>query len=232
VHPRVAIVPALNEEPSVGQSVAALLQCSAADCVIVVDDGSRDRTSARAKEAGATVIRMAKTVGKGAAVATGIARARKMAPALLVFADADLGPSAAEMASVVSAVVEGRGDMAVAGFPQPISSGGFGLVVGLAKRGVRQLAGLDLKWPLSGQRALLAEPFYEVFAGDGAHMPRLDRGFGLEVGLAIDWARAGYTIVEVPTNMTHRETGKDLAGICHRARQFVEVLEALTMRCR
>jgi hypothetical protein len=231
VHPRVAIVPALNEEATVAESVRALLHSGAADHVIVVDDGSTDSTGAEAEQAGATVIRMAHTSGKGSAVATGVARAQHMNPKLLVFADADLGTTASEMASVVSAVVSGRGDMAVAGFPSAKNRGGFGLVVGLARRGIRRLTGLDLKWPLSGQRAISAERFYRIFKTDGALGLRLERGFGLEVGLAIDWARAGYSIVEVPTEMMHRETGRDLPGILHRARQFKEVMRALATRC-
>lgn len=231
MHPRVAIVPALNEEATVAESVRALLHSRAADHVIVVDDGSTDATGAEAERAGATVLRMAQTSGKGSAVATGVARARGMNPKLLVFADADLGATASEMASVVSAVVSGRGDMAIAGFPSAKNPGGFGLVVGLARRGIRRLTGLDLKWPLSGQRAISAELFYGMLKNDGASGIRLDSGFGLEVGLTIDWARAGYSIVEVPTEMTHRETGRDLAGILHRACQFQEVMRALATRC-
>lgn len=109
MHPRVAIVPALNEEAAVAESVRALLESGAADQVIVVDDGSTDSTGAEAEQAGAMVIRMNQTSGKGAAVAAGVAQARDMNPRLLVFADADLGASASEMASVVSAVACCRG---------------------------------------------------------------------------------------------------------------------------
>ncbi len=232
MHPRVAIVPALNEEAAVAESVRALLESGAADQVIVVDDGSTDSTGAEAEQAGAMVIRMNQTSGKGAAVAAGVAQARDMNPRLLVFADADLGASASEMASVVSAVACCRGDMGVAGFPPPKSPGGFGIAVGLARHGIRRLAGLDLKWPLSGQRAISAELFYGIFESGGSSGLRLEKGFGLEVGLAIDWARAGYSIVEVPTEMTHRETGRDLEGVLHRARQFREVMCALASRWR
>jgi glycosyltransferase involved in cell wall biosynthesis len=75
VHPRVAIVPALNEEAAVAESVRALLESGAADQVIVVDDGSTDSTGAEAEQAGAMVIRMNQTSGKGAAVAAGVMKA-------------------------------------------------------------------------------------------------------------------------------------------------------------
>ena len=63
------VIPALNEEGSIGQLVGNVL--SYAGEVVVVDDGSTDDTCAIARDAGATVVRHPETLGKGAALRTG-----------------------------------------------------------------------------------------------------------------------------------------------------------------
>ena len=65
----IAILPAFNEEISIGSMV--LHAREHAERVIVVDDGSSDRTAEIARFAGAEVIRHPKNMGKGAALKTG-----------------------------------------------------------------------------------------------------------------------------------------------------------------
>jgi glycosyltransferase involved in cell wall biosynthesis len=69
------VVPAFNEEPAIGGLVRALAESARWHEIIVVDDGSSDATEARAREAGATVVRHPYNKGNGAAVKTGIRRA-------------------------------------------------------------------------------------------------------------------------------------------------------------
>jgi glycosyltransferase involved in cell wall biosynthesis len=230
----VAVVPALNEQLTVGATVAALLRAGA-ESVIVVDDGSTDSTGRSAADAGAAVVRREHTGGKGAAIADGLllarARIRVRAPraatdpGCVVFADADLGDSAEEIAKVIAPVADGLADMAVAGFPAAAGNG-FGLAVGLARVGVRCLCRVNLKWPLSGQRAVRADVLFGLLDAG----LRLERGFGFEVGLTVDWLRAGYSMVEAPTLMTHRVTGRTIGGFAHRGRQFAAVARALAAR--
>ena len=68
----VALIPGYNEGPRIGAVVRGALEHLP---VIVVDDGSRDDTAARAREAGATVIEQRPNQGKGAALRAGFARA-------------------------------------------------------------------------------------------------------------------------------------------------------------
>ena len=223
----VAIVPALNEQLTVGTTVAALLR-TGVESVIVVDDGSTDSTAQAATDAGGVVVRRERTGGKGAAIADGLSPARaRTGLGCVVFADADLGDSAEEISKVIAPVAAGLADMAIAGFPAA-SGSGFGLAVGLARAGVRCLCGVSLAWPLSGQRALRADKVFTMMDA-GA---RIERGFGFEVGLTVDWIRAGYSLIEVPTLMTHRPTGRTIAGFAHRGRQFAAVARALAMRLR
>lgn len=226
----VAVVPALNEQLGVGKTIAALL-CAGVGRVVVVDDGSTDSTSREAADAGAVVLRRERTGGKGAAVADGLARvyaaagAGEMSPGCVVLADADLGESAREMEKVWSPVVDGRAQMAIAGFPAA-RGGGLGLAVGLARTGIRCLCGVNLTWPLSGQRAVRADTLFHLLESG----MRLERGFGFEVGFTIDWLRARHSLIEVPTLMTHRATGRTVAGFAHRGRQFAAVARALAVR--
>jgi glycosyltransferase involved in cell wall biosynthesis len=69
------IVPAFNEERSVGPLVEKLAGSAAWHQILVVDDGSTDDTAARATAAGATVVRHPYNKGNGAAVKTGIRHA-------------------------------------------------------------------------------------------------------------------------------------------------------------
>jgi len=69
----IAIIPAFDEERSIGAVVAGVLQY--VEHVIVVDDGSRDGTAAVARAAGAVVVVHGSNRGKGCALRSGIARA-------------------------------------------------------------------------------------------------------------------------------------------------------------
>ena len=81
-----AIVPAYNEEATVGGVVAALKSSPLLAEVIVVDDGSSDETAAVAQASGARVVRKPNG-GKGSAVLAGVAATD--APVIALF-DADL----------------------------------------------------------------------------------------------------------------------------------------------
>ena len=69
------VIPAMNEEDSIGQVVEGLRAHAAWREVLVVDDGSQDATAQRAAQAGARVIRHPYNKGNGAAVKTGIRNA-------------------------------------------------------------------------------------------------------------------------------------------------------------
>lgn len=69
------IIPAYNEEPIIASVVAALAEAGPWHEIVVVDDGSRDRTAHEAEAAGALVVRHPYNKGNGAAVKSGIRRA-------------------------------------------------------------------------------------------------------------------------------------------------------------
>ncbi len=83
----VIVIPAYNEETTVAQVVRDAVR--SADVVLVVDDGSRDRTAELARDAGAVVVRHAVNRGLGGALGTGIAAALKLGADSIVTMDAD-----------------------------------------------------------------------------------------------------------------------------------------------
>ena len=82
-----ACIPAYNEEPMIADVVKRTLLY--VDKVIVCDDGSKDKTLANAKEAGAQVIRHEKNLGKGAAMKSLFKEAKKLNADVMVTIDGD-----------------------------------------------------------------------------------------------------------------------------------------------
>ena len=64
-----AVIPCLNEEPAIASVVEGVRRYL--PCVVVVDDGSRDKTAEAARRAGATVLAQSVSAGKGAALQAG-----------------------------------------------------------------------------------------------------------------------------------------------------------------
>jgi glycosyltransferase involved in cell wall biosynthesis len=80
------VIPAFNEEATIGDIVRHIRQVGPYFEILVVDDGSSDRTAERAKEAGATVIRNPYNLGNGASVKSACLKARGD---VIVMLDAD-----------------------------------------------------------------------------------------------------------------------------------------------
>lgn len=105
------IIPAWNEGPRIARVAALAVAHPAIAEVIVVDDGSRDDTAARAAATGARVLRQPVNAGKTAAVARGVAEAQGP---LLLFLDADLeGLTPADLDALIAPVAGARADMSI-----------------------------------------------------------------------------------------------------------------------
>ena len=98
-------IAAYNEARYVGSIVLQARRY--VDQVIVVDDGSTDNTSGVAELAGATVVRHTKNRGKGAAIQSILAEAKKIGPDVLVLLDADAQHDPNEIPALIKPVSEG-----------------------------------------------------------------------------------------------------------------------------
>lgn len=153
------IIPAFNEEKTVGSVVAALRGHPHIGEILVVDDGSTDATAARAREAGATVITLPENRGKAGAMDAGVARARYDT---LLFLDADCyGFTHESVSRTIAPVLEGR----------------FVMYIGINSRKTFWLNRILRFFPvLSGRRALRRELWDAV-------PPQYKKRFQIEIAL-------------------------------------------------
>ncbi len=257
---RVAVViPAKNEAERIEATIDSARRIAGVDLVVVVDDGSTDATSAVAMGADAMVVRHKSNRGKAAAMATGaqlvairedaeradggesfseelhaeprspghtgplpVIDAQGAVPRALLFLDADMGDSAAAAQPLVDAVLGEGVDMAIALLPPQAGAAGMGVVVRTARRGIERATGWEPTQPLSGTRCITRETWE-------ACLP-LAPGWGVETSLTIDALSAGFWVKEIPAELHHRATGKDLRGQLHRAAQLRDVVRALARK--
>jgi Glycosyl transferase family 2 len=204
--PLTILVAARDEESVIGTTVTTLRRSFPDAEVIVADDGSHDRTADVAEAAGAIVLRLPRR-GKGQALSLA---ERAAPPGRLLLCDADVS---GDIAPLLSQDI----DLRIAAFAERVG-GGFGLAKNVARHLIAVLGGVRTREPLSGQRALSR-------AARTASFP-VAAGFGCEVRMTIDTARAGLTVGETDLPLRHRATGRDLRGFAHRARQVRDSLYA------
>ncbi len=174
--PRVAaIIPAFNEERTIGDVVGAVRRCCLVDDVIVVSDGSRDGTVETARRHGARVIELYENLGKGGAIATG------------------LGATDAQVILLLDGDLVGLASDHVEDLLRPVLSGAAEVCVGQIKRDLIQ----TLFPNFSGQRALRRRVLDEI--------PDLHTtGFGIEAALSRHVKTSGLRTCTVPLrHLTH-----------------------------
>ena len=110
---RMAIVPARNEEACIGGVVREIRAVDRELEVVVIDDGSTDRTAAAAREAGARVVSLPFNLGIGGAVQTGFKVAHAEGFDLVVRLDGDGQHVAAELPKLLAPILDGTADIVV-----------------------------------------------------------------------------------------------------------------------
>jgi len=221
------LIPAYNEEKNIKATIKGLESFRDGYCkekgldleILVVDDGSSDRTYERAVESGAEALRLEKNSGKGGALREGIKRVRGD---IVVFLDADLRESSEEVYKLVEPILTGDADVTVARFERVSGKGGFGLVKALAYYGIKFYTGKSFSSGLSGQRAFKRSVLESVGS--------IPDGYAIEVGMLIDILRNGFIVKEVKVSMSHDVTGRDIRGFLHRGKQFMDILKLLISR--
>jgi len=223
------LIPAFNEENNIESTLRGLAAFDTDFCsgrnleleILVIDDGSADKTWEKAASCGARAIRLEKNMGKGGALRQGIKEAKGD---IIVFLDADLKESSGEAYKLIEPILSGDADVTIAKFKSVPGKKGFGLVKALAYYGIKFFTGRRISSGLSGQRAFKRKVLEEI-----GYIPD---GFSLEVGMLIDILKKGFCVREVDVNMRHDVTGRDLKGFMHRGRQFADILKVLISKFR
>ncbi len=107
------IIPALNEEGSVGEAVRGIIEAEPRGLteVLVADNGSSDGTSTAAQAAGATIISQPER-GYGAACLAGL-QAINEDTNIVLFMDADLSDVPEEASKLLAPIIEGKADLVI-----------------------------------------------------------------------------------------------------------------------
>jgi glycosyltransferase involved in cell wall biosynthesis len=211
------VIPAYNEEPAIAEVVRGLRARHAWLEVLVVDDGSSDRTAERAAEAGARVIRHPYNKGNGAAVKTGIREAHGEV-VLLLDADGQHQPEDAE--ALVRAV--GEYDMVVGARSSADQAAlrAFGNAV--LKALASWLTGRPIADLTSGFRAARRDRLLEV-------LPLLPNGFSYPTTSCLALMKAGHSVAFLPIRARKREGRSKLRPFREGVRFLLIILKMVTL---
>jgi glycosyltransferase involved in cell wall biosynthesis len=197
------VIPALNEEAAIGGVVREIPR-GLVDEIIVVDNGSTDRTAEIAAAAGARVVREP-TRGYGAACLAGVLAAADAD--ILVFLDGDRNDDPAELPRVLTPVLAGEADLVLGA---RVGGGARGILTlqqrlgnGVVTALVRVLYGLRLK-DIGPFRAIPTRALLELGMEH--------KTYGWPVEMVVKAARRGYRIVEVPVSCRPRLGRSKVAG--------------------
>lgn len=215
----IAFLPAFNEELRISSTIASLQAIQLIDKIVVINDASTDNTAAIIRELAVDLIDLQKNVGKGGALNTALA---KYSADVYLFIDSDLMGTASEAEKLLYPVVNGECDMAIASFPPAKKKGGFGIVKKFAKWIIKRKTGWEMQSPISGQRAINAR-LMNYLGGFAS-------GYGVEVAMTLDAFSGGFNVMEIPVQMYHNETGRDLNGFLHRGKQLYHIIWMLFVR--
>ena len=201
------IVPALNEEQAIGLVLTAIPGW--VDTVIVVDNGSTDRTGAVAKAHGATVV-SEPARGYGAACLAGLAAVERASrkPDIVVFLDGDFSDRPGDMARIVEPIARGHSDLVIGsrvlGNPEP------GSLTPVQRLGnLLAVALIQLFWDV---RYTDLGPFRGIRYSRLEKLGMTDRDFGWTVEMQVKAARARLSITEVPVAYRPRVGTSKISG--------------------
>ncbi len=202
------VIPAFNEEESIGDVIAAVPAelCGLSTATLIVDDGSSDDTARRAESAGAWVCRIGRNVGQGNALRLGYRLAREVGARFICTADADGQFDPRELPGLVQPLVEDTADFVNGSrrlgrtySTDPVRNLGvvvFGALISL-------LTGVRITDPANGLRAMRADLTAEL----PLRQPQYQTA-----ELLITAISHGYRVVEVPATMHARRAGGTKKG--------------------
>jgi len=193
-HP-IALIPAYNEEATVGIIVGQIRQTWGCP-VVVIDDCSPDATARIARMAGAIVLPLALQLGAWGAIQTGLRYALRQGYRTAITLDADGQHKPDHIGELLDPLVANRADVAIGAFPERASRARR-----IAWLYFRWLTGLKLEDITSGFRAYNHAAMVVLATQEASLLDYQD------VGVLLILRRKGLRITEVPVPMQPRAQG-------------------------
>jgi len=220
---RIAIVPAYNEEANIGRLLDELRAFDAELEVVVISDGSVDRTADVAAERGAHVVRLPFNLGIGGAVQTGFRFAWENGYELVVRLDGDGQHDPSELPKVLAPVLAGDADIVVGsrfiGEDSYRSTASRRIGIRLLAAIVSIIARQRVTDATSGFQALNRKAL-ELFAADYPHDYPEVEGMVMTI-------KHRLRLCEVPVTMREREHGRSSITTLRSIYYMAKVLVAL-----
>lgn len=199
------IIPAYNEQKHIQQVVAGAMKYVP---VLVVDDGSRDRTAEIAEQAGARVLRQVPNQGKGAALRLGFQAALDSGYQAVVTLDADGQHDANEIPSFLEAYERSQADLIIGkrDFNQipPIRR----LANSVGRWSFSWAVGQPVEDNQSGYRLLSRRMMQAVLGSQ-------EKGFEFEVEVIVTCLEKGYQLEWVPISTIYQGEGSHIQPLKH-----------------
>ena len=197
------IIPAVDEEAAIGQVLAEIPKVVSE--VIVVDNGSRDRTAEVARAKGARVVSESRR-GYGQACLAGIAAAR--GADVIAFLDGDHSDYPEQLVDVLAPILAGEADMVIGS--RQLGRRARGAHPAHAVLGTRFCVGIMNL--LFDTRATDLGPFRAITAEALERLQMRDRNFGWTVEMQVKAALRGLRVVEVPVDYRPRIGQSKVSG--------------------
>jgi glycosyltransferase involved in cell wall biosynthesis len=198
------VIPALDEEDAIGL-VLAEIPSEEADLVVVVDNGSRDRTAEVARQGGARVVHEPRR-GYGQACLAGLAEVGEAD--LIAFLDADHSDFPAQLADVLAPLRQGRADLVIGS--RALGRRSPGAHPWHAVAGTRFCVALMNL--LVGTDATDLGPFRAIRREALRRLEMQDRNYGWTVEMQVKARKAGLRVVEVPVDYRPRVGRSKVSG--------------------
>jgi glycosyltransferase involved in cell wall biosynthesis len=204
----IAAIPCFNEQGFIGDVVTRTKKY--VERVIVIDDGSTDKTGQAARAAGAEVVRHENRRGAGAATRSAFEAAKKAKADILLTLDGDGQHNPDEIPRLLSAIVPDQADLVI---------GSRFLKMETNMPGYRKF-GIDvITWLYNLGSKLKITDSQSCFR---AYSRRLidalritEDGFGFSVQVLIQARRRGFRIKEVPISCLYHAQGSSLSPVVH-----------------
>lgn len=203
------LVPALNEEKSVGKVLTSLRELGYS--VLLISDGSTDRTANIGRQCGVAVLELPINLGVGGALRAGFKFARSHGYRAVVQVDADGQHPAVEITALIHAANETGADMVIGsrflGGSAPMKVKGIRrLAMAVLARSAAAAADRPITDSTSGFR-LICEPLLGQFASQFAN-----NYLGDTYEAVVSAGRSGYRIIEISASLQDREHGVSTAS--------------------